>query len=173
MPKFTMECVECETRYQTKKPISRRKCPQCGIMTTFIEVEKKPVILKGTPFFIMCLRCRRVHNVQSIPKQCSCGQRFQNHAENRTLTDVIFNAIVGSDKEKKGYMKVDVGRDGQVWWTPPKDEFGDDTIDPFIGDSARIRRPDVYTGRGITSRDDLRPVDRQETTTVRKKDFRS
>jgi len=160
MPKFLMECIECNSRFKTKEKRFRRQCPVCKIETTFIEIEKEPVTQKGTPFDIMCLRCRTVRHVQSIPKQCRCGQRFERHSENLTLTDVIYNAIVGSSKDK-GYMRVTVGRDRFVWWTPPKDEFGDD-IDPLIGDSKRIGHYSHQNHIDSMRVDDLRPV---ETTT--------
>jgi len=118
----------------------------------------------------MCRRCQRVHHVQSnnIPKQCSCGQQFQNHSENATITDVIYNIIVGSLKEK-GYLIVDANPKygGMVWWTPASRD--EDIGETFIGDMARIRETDIYTGQGIESRDDLRPV---HTTTTSRRFFR-
>lgn len=174
MPKYLVQCENCGNKFTTRKTsFKKRVCPACHVESDFEIVEKKPLMNKKKNFDIMCLRCRSVHHVQTIPKQCGCGQRFQQHAENTTLTDVIYNAIIGSDKEKKGYMKVTIARDGMVWWTPEKDEFGDDT-DPFIGDSSCIGQSS-YQGQIDSMRtDDLRPIYRKSNiTTVRKKDYRS
>ena len=175
MKKTVIECKNCKKKCKTDQPqIVIRFCKGCNQETEFELVKKKqPVIQKGKVFDFMCLRCRTVRHGPVIPKSCGCGQRFQQHAENTTLTDVLYNMIVGSDDKQKGYMKVSVGRDGQVWWTPLKDEFGDD-VDPLIGDSEKLNSSS-YQGQGDISRDrdDLRPVYRQTTTTQRKKDFRS
>lgn len=146
MSKVKTRCTDCGKIYKTGHPeIKMRFCKNCNHETEFELVTEKPVTRKNTPFDIMCLRCQTVYHVQSIPKRCGCGQRFQRHAENTTLTDVIYNIIVGTDKTEKGYMKVTVGRDGQVWWTPEKDAPGDGF--PFIGDAQRTSH---YSNRGET-----------------------
>lgn len=173
MTKYIMECVECKVRYKTKKKKWKRYCPECKCETTFSEVTKTPVANKHAPFDFICLSCRTVRHGPPIPKQCSCGQRFQQHAENTTLADVLYNMIVGSSSKEKGYLLVTVGRDGFIWWTPPKDEYGDN-IDPFLGDSKRTGHFSHEDHIGSMRTDDLRLVHPQTTTIIsRKKDFRS
>lgn len=160
-----MQCLECETIYVTRKPITRRYCPRCGVLRDFIEI-KQPVVKRGVPFVIMCLKCQKIHRIQSIPRQCpSCGQHFESHAEGRTLTDVIYNAIIGSSNVK-GYMRVDIARDGTVWWTVPRDSQDTDD-DPYLGH--RVSQSS-YTGPGETMRDNLRPI---TTATTQKRNIRS
>lgn len=168
MTKTVIRCTRCGRKYKTVHPeIIIRFCKACGQETEFEPVIKNPVTLKGVPYDIMCLRCRTVRHVLTIPKTCRCGQRFQNHAENSTLTDVLYNFFVGSDKEK-GYMRVNVNPfDGSVWWTPPKDEYGDD-IDPLIGDSKRTGHYS-HQGRIDSMRtDDLQPTPSTSKRFIRK-----
>jgi len=66
-----------------------------------------------------------------------CKHPFKHHSENITLTDVIYNFIVGDESKEKGYLRVEVAKDGTVWWKGDKDAYND-KVCPFIGASARV-----------------------------------
>ena len=57
---------------------------------------------------IMCANsmCNIYLSVLEIPKECpNCHQSFNRHAENETVTDVIYNLIVR--RTDKGYIDCD------------------------------------------------------------------
>ena len=169
--KVKMQCTRCGWQIKSPHPeIVIKFCKGCKQETEYERYEKKPVINKRQMFDIQCLRCDTVRHAPPIPKQCSCGQRFQNHAENQTLTDVIYNMIVGSEKDK-GYRVVTVGRDGMVWWTPTKDSFGDDNDFPCLGDNMRTSQSSYY-GQDSSMRNDIMPVPVEATASIfRRKRF--
>ncbi len=159
MPKFLMECRECKNRFKTKMEKNSRVCPVCKIETTFERVEKPVKTLgKKDSFHIMCCRCQtRFHNIRSIPKKCpECEHPFKHHSENTTITDVIYNIITGSDSKDKGYLKVEINRDGFCWWVGDKDTYDDETSCPFIGDA--LPMSGYQPGLEDLVLDDLRPV---------------
>ena len=58
--------------------------------------------------FIRCANptCNKMLKVIDIPKDCpSCHFNFKRHIEAETITDAIYNAIMG--KRQKGYMDCD------------------------------------------------------------------
>jgi ribosomal protein L37E len=156
--KYTVQCCDCDTQFKTKKPTTQRRCPICKAQTTFIIVNEQPLMNKRKRQTIQCLRCEVLHSVTQIPSKCSsCNYPFSRKEGDQTLTDVIYRLIMGGSVREAGYMKVDVSRDGAIWWTP---ESPDDDMNPFIGDAQQTGQYSFY-GQGESLRDDLRPTIRK------------
>jgi hypothetical protein len=170
MTTFIIKCNDCGQHFKTKNPKPFRYCPVCKEETPFTLMERPPLLSKGKPCDILCCRCQRLRHLPDgvIPPKCpECGHPFNHHAGNTSLIDVIYNRIVGSDDENKGYVKVDIARDGTIWWKPDKDS-DPELVSPFLGDMERSGYPVVVYGN---QNNDLTPL-RGKNQTTRRKDFR-
>lgn len=140
MSKVKIQCTNCGKKYKTEHPeIIMRFCKNCNQETEFspVEKEQKP-ITKRQPATLLCRYCCRSSYIPTgrIPSECPQCHYKVDRPLDEGIMDTILRLLTGGNETKKWFLKVDVSRDGTLWWTPEKDAPDDDIV-PFIGDAQR------------------------------------